>query len=121
MTISERIFDLIKVRGMTQKEFSEKTGIAQSSISDWKRKKTNPVSEKILIICEVLNVTPYELLGGTDGVGNRSNPAEVIILNKDSEMGRLVVGYSNMDKGLQGRLLGYMKALLELEEQRKRG
>jgi transcriptional regulator with XRE-family HTH domain len=35
---------------MTQKEFSEATGIAQSSISDWKRKKTNPVSEKILII-----------------------------------------------------------------------
>ena len=41
---------------MSQKEFSEKTGIAQSSISDWKRKKTNPVSEKILIICSVLDV-----------------------------------------------------------------
>ena len=60
---------------MSQKEFSEKTGIAQSSISDWKRKKTNPVSEKILIICSVLDITPYELLGGTDGVGSRSNPA----------------------------------------------
>ena len=50
MTISERIFELIEKRGMSQKEFAEKTGIAQSSISDWKRKKTNPVSEKILII-----------------------------------------------------------------------
>lgn len=54
---------------MSQKEFSERTGIAQSSISDWKRKRTNPVSEKILIICEV---TPYELLAGTDGVGSRN-------------------------------------------------
>jgi predicted transcriptional regulator len=36
-------------RAMSQKGFSEATGIAQSSISDWKRKKTNPVSEKILI------------------------------------------------------------------------
>ena len=52
MTISERIFELLDKRGMSQKEFSEKTGIAQSSISDWKRKKTNPVSEKILIICK---------------------------------------------------------------------
>lgn len=121
MTISERIFDLIRLRGMSQKEFSEKTGIAQSSISDWKRKKTNPVSEKILIICEVLNVTPYELLGGTDGIGSRSNPSEVIIVDKDSEMGQLVTGYSNMDKELQGRVFGYMKALQELEEQRKRG
>ena len=60
MTISERIFELLEQRGMSQKEFSEKTGIAQSSISDWKRKKTNPVSEKILIICNVLDVTPYE-------------------------------------------------------------
>jgi transcriptional regulator with XRE-family HTH domain len=50
MTISDKIFELIRERGMTQKEFSEATGIAQSSISDWKRKKTNPVSEKILII-----------------------------------------------------------------------
>ena len=57
---------------MSQKEFSERTGIAQSSISDWKRKRTNPVSEKILIICEVLEVTPYELLAGTDGVGSRN-------------------------------------------------
>ena len=59
MTISERIFELLDKRGMSQKEFSEKTGIAQSSISDWKRKKTNPVSEKILIICSVLDVTVY--------------------------------------------------------------
>jgi transcriptional regulator with XRE-family HTH domain len=54
MTISEKIFELLRERGMTQKEFAQATGIAESSISDWKRKKTNPVSEKILIICEVL-------------------------------------------------------------------
>ena len=93
MTISERIFDLLEERGMTQKEFSELTGIAQSSISDWKRKKTNPVSEKILIICEVLKVTPYELLGGTDGEGKRSNPSEVIIIEKNSEPARPVCDF----------------------------
>jgi transcriptional regulator with XRE-family HTH domain len=49
MTISEKIFELLRERGMTQKEFAQATGIAESSISDWKRKKTNPVSEKILI------------------------------------------------------------------------
>jgi transcriptional regulator with XRE-family HTH domain len=46
MTISEKIFKLLDERDMNQKEFSERTGIAQSTISDWKRKKTNPVSEK---------------------------------------------------------------------------
>ena len=114
MTISERIFELIKERGMSQKEFSERTGIAQSSISDWKRKKTNPVSEKILIICEVLGVTPYELLGGTDGEGTRSNPSECIIVDKNSENGQFICEFLSMDQGMQGRLLGYMKALQEL-------
>ena len=113
MTISERIFELLEKRGMSQKEFAERTGIAQSSISDWKRKRTNPVSEKILIICEVLEVTPYELLGGTDGKGSRSNPSSLILIEKNSEVGRAVIDYLNMDKGRQGRLLGYMKALQE--------
>ena len=54
MTIGERIFNIMEDRDMTQLEFSRLTGIAQSTISDWKRKRTNPASDKILIICEVL-------------------------------------------------------------------
>ena len=116
MTISERIFELLEQRGMSQKEFSEKTGIAQSSISDWKRKKTNPVSEKILIICKVLDVTPYELLGGTDGVGTRSNPSDMILIDKNSEYGSAVKDFLALDKARQGRLLGYLKALTDMRQ-----
>ena len=116
MTISERIFDLLQQRKMSQKEFAERTGIAQSSISDWKRKKTNPVSEKILIICEVLSVTPYELLGGTEGEGMRSNPSDVVVISKDSEIGGLVKDYLQMDKDFQGRMLEYAKALMEMRK-----
>ena len=65
-TVSDRIFELLKERKMTQKEFAQRTGIAESSISDWKKKRTNPVSDKILIICEVLDVSPYELLSGAE-------------------------------------------------------
>jgi len=115
MTISEKIFELLELRGMSQKEFSEKTGIAQSSISDWKRKHTNPVSEKILIICEVLNVTPYELLSATEGKGNRNNPSDFIIIDKNTEYGKAICEFLSMDKGMQGRLLGYMEALKNME------
>jgi DNA-binding Xre family transcriptional regulator len=31
-----KIFELLRDRGMTQKEFTQTTGIAESSISDWK-------------------------------------------------------------------------------------
>ena len=37
MTISERIFEKLKGLSMSQKEFSEKTGIKQSTISEWKK------------------------------------------------------------------------------------
>lgn len=121
MTISERIFELLRERGMTQKEFAERTGIAQSSISDWKRKKTNPVAEKILIICEVLHVTPYELLGGAEGNGNRSRAAEVIVLDKATEAGQLMQCYLELPEKQRDRLFGYMRALQEMRtESRKK-
>ena len=62
MIISEKIFYLLDQKGITQKDFAVQTGISQSTISDWKRKKTNPSADKILKICEILHVTPYELL-----------------------------------------------------------
>lgn len=114
MTISEKIFSLLEVRGMSQKEFSERTGIAQSTISDWKRKKTDPVSEKILIICEVLSVTPYEILSETEGKGKRSNRSKVIMLDKSSEAGQLMETYLALDEKKQQKVLGYMDALKEM-------
>lgn len=111
MTISDKIFDLLKIRGMSQKEFSERTGIAQSSISDWKRKRTNPVSEKILIICEVLDVTPYELLSGTEGEGKRSNPSDFILIDKSSQFGMAISDFMTLDEERQTRLLRYLESL----------
>ena len=48
MLISERIYKYLAERGMSQIEFSKRTGISQSTISDWRRKATNPSSDKIL-------------------------------------------------------------------------
>lgn len=64
MTISERIYALLRERNLTPAELSDKTGIARSTISDWRTKKTNPAADKIMAICEALEVTPSELLTG---------------------------------------------------------
>ena len=64
MTISERIFRLLDKKGMTQKEFSLLTGIPSSTVSDWKKKNTNPAADKIMDICYALEVTPEQLLTG---------------------------------------------------------
>lgn len=65
MTINERIFMLMEEKGLNQVEFSAAAGIAQSTISDWKRKNTNPVANKIMKICNVLEIIPEELLQDT--------------------------------------------------------
>ena len=109
-TVSDRIFELLKERKMSQKEFSKKTGIAESTISDWKKKRTNPVSDKILIICEVLNVTPYDLLG------SRSRSADTYVISKGTEIGTLVETYQKLEPDMQKRAMGYLEALKDLEK-----
>ncbi|MDD4525940.1 MAG: helix-turn-helix transcriptional regulator [Lachnospiraceae bacterium] len=116
MTVSEKIFELLNEREMSQKEFSEKTGISQSSISDWKRKKTNPVSEKIMIICEALSVTSEELLSGTEGTGSRSNPSDRYVIKKDTELGQFITDYQNLSEKDRNRLNGYLKAMQDMRK-----
>ncbi|MCF0133810.1 MAG: helix-turn-helix domain-containing protein [Blautia sp.] len=114
-SVSENVFRLLYEKGMSQKEFARRTGIAESTISDWKRKNTNPVSDKILIICEVLNTTPYELLSGAEGKGTRSRENSTFVIEKDSNLGQVVVKYQNMKEDQQKRVLGYIEAILEME------
>ena len=62
MSISERIFALMKEQGLSQKEFAKRTGIAESTISDWKRKQLNPGADKLAVISKVLGVSVNSLL-----------------------------------------------------------
>ena len=117
-TISNRIFELLKERKMSQKEFAQRTGIAESTISDWKKKK-NPVSDKILIICEVLGVTPYELLSGAEHTGVRSRENITYVIDKGTELGTLVEIYQGLDGDRQRKLLGYMEALAEQQREKQ--
>ncbi|MCI5647860.1 MAG: helix-turn-helix domain-containing protein [Fusicatenibacter sp.] len=100
-TISDRIFELLKERRMSQKEFSQKTGIAESTISDWKRKRTNPVSDRILIISEVLEVSPYDLLSGAEQIGERSRDNKTYVISKETELGILIETYQGLNHGLK--------------------
>ena len=79
MTISERIFERLEKLHMTQREFSDRTGIKPSTISEWKKNKTNPSSEKIMPICEVLDVTPDWLLSGIDAAASREKSRGTLV------------------------------------------
>ena len=111
MLISERIFDILKEKRITQKEFSEKTGISPSTISDWKRKKTNPSADKIISICDALNVSVYELLQGD---GDSTKLYDHCIMVRDSDERLLLEDYHSLDGKDKARILGYIAALKEL-------
>lgn len=111
MIISDRIFQILKEQNMSQKEFSEKTGISQSTISDWKRKHLNPSSDKIMLICNVLNVTPYMLLSGVEN--EKYNKLDYVVIDKKTEEYRLIERYRNLEESSRTRLLGYLEALME--------
>ena len=115
MLIRDRIFNKLEEMNMSQKEFSEKTGIAQSTISDWRKKRTNPTAEKILIICHVLQVSPEWLLSGIEPQGKRGNCPDRFVVCSDTDSGRLIEAYNSMDYSRQERLLGYAEALAEIE------
>ena len=104
--ISEKIFELILRNGVTQKEFSEE----QSTISDWKRKGTNPSADKILKICEVLKVTPYELLGENE-IERKAVDLEMCAANTEEKM--ILEGFRNLPDRKKERILGYLAALQE--------
>lgn len=100
---------MLKERGLTQKAFSIQTGISQSTISDWKTKKTNPASDKIMVICDVLGISPYELLTGTEGGGARK--MEYVIVDKESDDYILLENYHDLSQESQKHLLAYAKTL----------
>ena len=115
MLISERIYQYMKEKGITQLEFSKRTGISQSTVSDWRRKGTNPSADKIMIICDVLGISPYELLLGTEKEKLKNyNQPDYVIIDKNSREYKLVETFQRLDSDAQKRLEGYMEALKEI-------
>ena len=73
MTIGERVLELVHRKNMTQKEFSELTGIPQSTMSSWRGKKQNPSLDKLKIICDTLKIDPYFLISGAESNESLNN------------------------------------------------
>lgn len=62
MAIYEKIFERLQELNMSQSELSRRTGIATSTISDWRKKKINPQADKLVTICKALEMSLVELL-----------------------------------------------------------
>lgn len=101
---------------MTQMEFGKRAGLANSTISDWKRKKTNPSADKIMDICDALEVTPEQLLTGK-GIDDASESGNAVMAPHITKADmKLLEDFHSMQESQKKRLLAYMKTLKKLEE-----
>ena len=108
MLISERIFEKLTEKGMTQKEFSYRTGIRETTISEWKKRGTNPSADKIMIICNVLGVTPEWLLSGTEVKKGRQRNVDWYVIDRNSDMGILIGKISDMSEEQKSHVMKYV-------------
>lgn len=81
MKIIERIFNIMAAKNIKNIDLAEKLNINKSVISNWKSRNTNPPSEMIVPICELLNIEPIYLLTGKENINNLSHE-EINLLNK---------------------------------------
>ena len=118
MIISERIFKILKEKNLSQSTFAQKVGLASSTVSDWKTKKTNPSADKIMDICLVLDITPEQLLTGKgiDENYTEHKPTSTSIgLEFSTTDIQIIKDIHEMKDTQRKRLLKYIEALKQIE------
>ena len=118
MTIGERIYNLLEERNISRKEFSLATGIPLSTINDWKRKNNSPSSDRILKICEVLSVSPYELL--QEASTNTQFQTDYLIVSAGTDRYDLLIEFDKLNAKQKERVYGFISALAFENKEDKR-
>ena len=102
VNIYEKIFARLEELHMSQIELSRRTGIATSTISDWRKKKINPQADKLVSICKALDMSLVDLLCSEEDKGNEALTADFVtddsvmvesIMNASSNIKRRVITY----------------------------
>lgn len=79
MSIYEKIFARLEELHMSQIELSRRTGIATSTISDWRKKKINPQADKLVAICKALDMSLVDLLCEEEDKSNEVLTTDYIV------------------------------------------
>ena len=64
MTLGQRLYDMRKLKGLSQERVAEILGVTRQTISKWETDQTTPDFDKIIPLCELYNISTDELLKG---------------------------------------------------------
>lgn len=104
MTICERMFDIMEKRGVTAYVLAQKTGLSNSTLSNWRTRNTDPPSKYIVPICEAIGCSVEYLLTGAD-------TGETSSLNVTCDELEMLDLYRRMSKRDQLLLLGHLQEI----------
>lgn len=110
MKIYEKIFAKLEELHMSQTELSRRTGIATSTISDWRKKQINPQADKLVSICEALDMTLVELLC------DEENAEQTAYIDYVTDENYIIELYRRSDTESRQRMISYL-ALLDVCKQ----
>ena len=114
MTISERLFFIMQEKNISMPELARMTGISRHTIYDWQKKNTNPGADKIMVICEALQIRPDELLVGNDRETMSEYNHDIFVGDIDRQ---IMNECQNLSTAQKKRLLAYMSMLQNMKEQ----
>ena len=110
MKIYEKIFARLEELHMSQIELSRRTGIATSTISDWRKKKINPQADKLVSICKALDMSLVDLLCDEEEVKSTTGSDFMV----DGQ--HIIEIFSESDPQTKRRLLRYFELIEICEE-----
>jgi len=105
MNIYEKIFARLEELHMSQIELSRRTGIATSTISDWRKKKINPQADKLVPICKALEMSLVDLLC------DEENSDQVVQTGYILDERHIIEVFRNSDYEMKRRLIRYFELL----------
>ena len=105
MKIYEKIFAKLEELHMSQTELSRRTGIATSTISDWRKKEINPQADKLVSICKALDMSLVELLC------DEENAAQTTSLDCVADENYMIELFRQSDTESRRRMISYLAHL----------
>lgn len=101
-----RILSLLDENKVTAKQLATDTGLAQSSVTDWKKGRSKPSAEAIIKIAEYFGVTTDYILTGKES--NQSTTVTQELTENEKEILALL---NQFDERTQLKFLGRVEAL----------
>lgn len=80
MNFSDNLACLRKSKNLSQEEIADRLGVSRQAISKWENGQALPETANIMKLCEILEVTPNELLGYEE---QKAQPAEQLLYDNE--------------------------------------